>query len=293
MDFSQMSSEDLRNANNTDKWKQALFNSVGFISYKNVNDSISSGTGTLIYKPYNDEGAKAYLITNKHVLPTPEASSAVTFSIHAPWLDGQGKFLNIDVPLYDDMGEPYNHVKFNSNGMDIAVIDFTEPFINLDLDKLIDDLPPFEIIATDEVLKERNLTIGDDVFYIGYPSFFFNSKNATPLLRKGTIATDPKEIYYFNEFLQQAFMIDKLDGFLIDSHAFGGSSGSLVISKPELTQMYNGQIVPSLQKAVPYIIGILTHSYSSLNGSDKFQKLGLGGVINSKYIIETINQFDN
>ncbi|PWN62226.1 hypothetical protein [Chryseobacterium oncorhynchi] len=292
MDLSKLTPEELIKINNVDNWKQSLFNCVGVISFVNESGiSIPSGTGTILIKDYKENRCKIFLITNKHVLPTQLVSSTITFTLHAPW--STTKTFKITIPIYDVHGNASNIIKFNPQGEDVAVIDFTEAFVNNygDIRNLEEHLPPIDILATTDNLKQRNLTIGDEVFFIGYPSFFYNEKNSTPLLRSGVIATDPTEVYYFNSFLKPVFNAERLNGFLIDANVFGGSSGSLVITKSNLIQMYDRQIMPSLQKATPCVVGILTHSYPSLNGGDNFQKLGLGGVIKSEYIIETINEF--
>jgi len=110
-------------------------------------------------------------------------------------------------------------------------------------------------------------------------------------MRGGIIATTPMEEYYFNDVLRHHFNMEKLNGFLIDANSFGGSSGSLVILKSQYSQIYKGNIVHSSQKAAPFVLGILTHSYPSVNTGDNSQRLALGGVISSEVIIETINQF--
>ncbi|WP_276734501.1 hypothetical protein [Chryseobacterium carnipullorum] len=292
MDLSKLTPEELVKVNNIDNWKQSLFNCVGVISFVDkFGISIPSGTGTILIKNLDNNLSKIFLITNKHVLPTHLISTFITFTLHAPW--SNTKTFKITIPVYDRNGNINNLIKFNNQGEDIAVIDFTEAFVRNygDIRNLEEHLPPIDILADENNLKKRNLTIGDEIFFIGYPSFFYNKKNSTPLLRSGVIATDPTEVYHFNTFLKSAFNADKLNGFLIDANVFGGSSGSLVVTKPALIQMYNGQIVPSTQKGVPCVVGILTHSYPSLNSGDNYQKLGLGGVIKSEYIIDTINQF--
>src|SRR5690606_12173099 len=115
--------------------------------------------------------------------------------------------------------------------------------------------------------------------------------NATPLLRQAVIATEPLEEYHFSKDLQPHYKQNKIRGFLIDGNVFGGSSGSLVILKSQYVQMYDEQIHLSLQKAVPYVLGIVTTSYPSINSRDKDQKLGLGGVLSAELIIETIEEF--
>src|SRR3546814_18749269 len=149
---------------------------------------------------------------------------------------------------------------------------------------------PFDMLATKTIIEEQNLSIGDPVYFIGYPSFFYNSRNASPLLRSGYKATDPKEAYYFSPELKQIFKRDELNGFLIDANTFGGSSGSLVILKYQYSKMYNGDIVHSLKKAVPYLLGLVDESYPSINKNANLQNLSLGGGISREVIIKKKNK---
>src|SRR5690554_4218956 len=186
MDFSKLTQEDLLRLNTIDNLKKSFYNCVGVVSYNNGENGTSIGTGTLVIKHFDAENAKIYLITNKHVIPKFTDAQHITFKIHAPWKEDI-PFYEIDVSIYDKNQNLKDHVQFHNGGEDIAVIDFTAPFVYSDIKKLEKDLIKFEMLANEDRITERNLTIGDDVYFIGYPSFFFDDRNATPLVRKGTI----------------------------------------------------------------------------------------------------------
>jgi len=69
-----------------------------------------------------------------------------------------------------------------------------------------------ENIPNQEQIKEIDAI--EDVAFVGYPNGIWDSKNYTPIIRKGTTAT-PYTIDFENE-----------KKFLIDASVFGGSSGS-------------------------------------------------------------------
>src|SRR3546814_7230096 len=153
----------------------------------------------------------------KHVLPQANAEAEIKFKISEPWQPGSDKFIDVPIPIYDN-ATLYSYIKINANCEDVAVIDFTSFFIRNKLDSIGDDIMPFAMLATKTIIEERNLSIGDPGYFIGYPSFFYNSRNASPLLRGGYIATDPKEEYYFSPELKQLLKRDEINGFLIDTN---------------------------------------------------------------------------
>lgn len=86
---------------------------------------------------------------------------------------------------------------------------------------------------------------------------------------------------------------DKIDGFLIDANVFPGSSGSIVILKPQAITIGpgGGSVVSSIKKT-PYILGIVSMSIpidDTALGS--VQRMGLGVVFSAAEITNTIESF--
>lgn len=137
------------------------------------------------------------------------------------------------------------------------------------------------LFGTKDKLKAENINIGDEIFLLGYPDAIYDSRNVFPILRQGVIATVPIEGYGFNERLQKEYKLPRfIDGFLIDANIFPGSSGSLVILKPQATTIGpQGQTVVSSAKKKPYLLGIVSMSIPITDiNLNSVQRMGLGVV---------------
>src|SRR3546814_19198373 len=126
----------------------------------------------------------------KHVLPQANAEAEIKFKISEPWQPGSDKFIDVPIPIYDN-ATLYSYIKINANGEDVAVIDFTSFFIRHKLDSIGDDIMPFAMLATNTIIEERNFSLGDPVYFIGYPNFLYNSRTAFPFLRGGYTSQTP------------------------------------------------------------------------------------------------------
>ena len=264
--------------------------SVGLVTF---SDSISSdfGTGTLIAKWSDSFHFKVYLVTNKHVLPQSKQSRTITFKIRNNDLN-PNTFLSFEIPIYSNSNKLLPTVRFAKNDEDVAIVEFPGYSQLRFLDNL---LIPYQLLATKDILSKNGLSIGTPVFFLGYPGLFFDKRNISPILRRGFVATDPTNNYFFSDELRasyyekyKAFIPERLNGFLMDASVFGGSSGSLVFSDPSNVSD-DGNIL-SLGFRVNYIIEITTFSYSDLNTSS-VQKINVGGVISAEVIKETLDLF--
>jgi hypothetical protein len=111
----------------------------------------------------------------------------------------------------------------------LAVIDITNIFLHFPLKNLQNKPVHYTLIAPRDSLIDYNVHVGDDVLFVGYPNFFFNKKNISPIMRAAVISTPPQDTFYFNDYLKIGYvnrfgfgLPEKLDGFLIDGNAVGG-----------------------------------------------------------------------
>ncbi len=116
-------------------------------------------------------------------------------------------------------------------------------------------------------------------------------------MRQAVISTPPQDAFYFNDIIRINYFrrfglvpSEKLDGFLIDGNAIGGSSGSLVFLRPQFLRNLNGQIERNVTTSDPMVLGILSYSYFGITSSDS-GRINLGGVISSDAIKRTIDLF--
>ena len=144
------------------------------------------------------------------------------------------------------------------------------------------------------VISNENITVGDEIFLLGYPAAIFDPRNVSPILRTGVIATVPLEGYAFNETLRASYGLpDWIDGFLVDANVFPGSSGSVVVLKQQPTTIGPcGETVVSGAKKIPYVLGIVSGSIPIADAAlGTVQRMGLGVVYSANTIREVIESF--
>ena len=272
-----------------------MYNSVGIITYTHPHGEIESGTGTLIYKDFGGGGMKIFLITCKHVLPHPDTAKQVQFIIRND--SSKTNITTLTLAIFDSIKRYSPYVRLDPLGNDLAVIDITELFINFPLSNLQRKPIPYTLLATRDSLSEYNVQVGDYVLFAGYPSFFFDKRNINPVMRQAVISTPPQDSYFFNDIVRMNYFTrfgfippEKLDGFLIDGNAIGGSSGSLVFLRPQFLRNKDGDIERNVTSSDPMILGILSDSYIGITSKDS-GRINLGGVISADAIKRTIDSF--
>lgn len=273
-----------------------IYKSVGMVSYLPNPNQRSYGTGTLIYKRITDTTLSAYLVTCKHVLPQKKDADYIYFDIANS--KSSNKFSTIKISIYDTSGNYFPQVKIDPDGNDLAVVDVTAYFAQPNLRDIINTIIPYEMIQTKDSIISNNINVGDDIFFIGIPSGMYDSRDISPILRAGVISTPPENDFYFNDMIKAGYFAkyreiipNKLNGFLIDANAIGGSSGSLVFQKPQFVRINNGELEYSKEGGEPLILGILAFSYLDLGPTVDSIKINLGGVISGSSIKKTIDLF--
>lgn len=272
-----------------------IADNVGLISYVTL-DSLKTeytGTGTILVKG-NESDPRFFLVTNKHVLPGKKECNSINFRIKHKFKDIDS-FLSIPVGIYTD-GSINTNVKFDPKGEDVAIVELTKYYKE---NKGMNDhmFIPYDLLATTDTLRKLQTYLGDEIFFIGYPSFFYNKNNIEPILRTGVIASNPLADFYFSKELRNTHyarfhqkLPEKFNGFLIDANVYGGSSGSLVIEKPGPKlegEFLSFNFIPKI-----IILGIATTSYFDLDPrSTGGTRLNLGGVIRCEAIKRTIDLF--
>lgn len=132
--------------------------------------------------------------------------------------------------------------------------------------------------------EEPELSVAENVYFIGYPDNRFDEKNNLPLIRTGMIASHPKYDYNGKPI------------FIIDAQVFPGSSGSPVYIDLTYENMKNGQIV--IGKRNLKLLGIVSatmirnNQLKSIQTGTKFlteEVLGLGIVYKATAIKDLID----
>jgi trypsin-like peptidase len=272
---------------------EAFLRSTVLISFDVGPNTQSSGTGFFLFRPLTADKGHVLLITNRHVLPPTGAEKAIQIRVTVGSGDRATVRL-VEVPVVRKDGKYVPIVRLHPNPeFDVAAINVTETIVKQNIQG---SWLPLDLLSTPDRLKNEGITIGDEIFLLGYPDAIFDPRNVSPILRTGVIATVPHEGYAFNDALRKKFGLpDRIDGFLVDANVFPGSSGSVVILKQQPTTIgMAGETVVSAAKKVPYVLGLISGSIPITDRAlGTTQRMGLGVVYSAEAIKAVVNLFPN
>lgn len=254
--------------------EQLLFTTLR-IERLDIQGNVESiGTGFLLTHQVGKDAYKVYLISNKHVL-AGAASIAITFTKSK---DGEADVGNaVRLPITNVAANVIGHP---DPDVDIAILTCTNLF-NLLPNQLYFKAASYDMLAT---FDEPELSVAENVYFVGYPDNRYDIANNLPLIRTGLIASHPK--YDFNG----------KPVFIIDAQVFPGSSGSPVYIDLTYENMKNGQIV--VGKRNIKLLGIVSATMVRNNQLKAIQTatnfvtqevLGLGIVFKATAIKELID----
>lgn len=171
--------------------------------------AIGSGTGFLFNYRQEDK-EYPFVVTNKHVIAN-SVEGGITFIRGKDSQPNLGHAFRLN--FEDFASHWYGHPDAET---DIAVT----PFGPLEQFMMAQGIDVFHrAVGSNHVPtleQQSGLDAIEDIVFVGYPNGMWDSKNYTPIMRKGTTAT-PIMLDYEGK-----------KKFLIDASVFGGSSGSPV-----------------------------------------------------------------
>ena len=175
---------------------------------------VSQGTG--FFYAHQDANLQIlYLVTNFHVLTgsspsenKPPIGANIAFQFHLSEIE-PGKIKTVRFPLFAKNGKPVWITSSSYPEVDLAVI----PLVT----SLYQDC---KINCVSAEWAKGNLKVRPttNVTLVGYPYGFYDKKNALPIWKTGSVASEPKMDF------------DGKPLFLIDVSAFPGMSGSPVFA---------------------------------------------------------------
>lgn len=193
--------------------KTLLFSTVRIEVTNSSKPGASVGTGFIVSIPVPGAEGKSYLflVSNKHVFIDPDHQISLIFTKQREG-DGMEPSLG-ELSKISQFDFSKGYVEHPDPNVDLACVNmssFGEPELGLYFRHY-----PHDQLGPDGPLP---ISVGQEVFFIGYPENRFDVTHNLPLLRKGCIASAPN--VDFNGEKQ----------FLIDAHVFQGSSGSPVFA---------------------------------------------------------------
>lgn len=207
-------------------FEQLLYTTLRIECKDNDGNLTGIGTGFLMSRPVGENQHKLYLVSNKHILMgTPKI--LVSFICNENGEPQHKRVHKVEIQGVDQAvkGHPDPEV-------DIAAIECTGLLWNM-RDRIYYKHIPYELLAD---FDEPELSIAENVYFVGYPAGRYDTSNNLPLMRTGMIASHPK--FDFNGKPQ----------FVIDAQVFPGSSGSPVYIDLTYENFRNGRIVVGERK---------------------------------------------
>ena len=160
-------------------------------------------------------------------------------------------------------------------------------------ENLANKFMPEELFAVAKKRTELDITAGEEIVVVGYPSGIRQGKTNLPLIRQGIIATRIGEELY-EEIPEPSGKISTRvsRAFLIDGATIPGSSGSPVILKPVTGRHQNNAIV--MGATPPVLLGIVAETrYAPISAGERIVPgfAGLGFAFDVETIIEVMDLF--
>jgi len=250
------------------------------------------GTGFCVGKPLGGDQWRVFIVTNKHVLNAdPAKRQALTsvklhINVHSG-ADVVGEI--IDYPLEDLNGKRWR--EHPDADVDVLVVEATPLFASRK--DIANKFAPESIFALAAKRKEMDITAGEEIVTVGYPSGIRQGKTNHPLLRQGIISTRiGEELHEEVPNGAGGVKIRKSRAFLIDGATIPGSSGSPVILKPVTGRLQRGSIV--MGSTVPVLLGIVAETRFApieVTGGAIPGFAGLGFAFEVETIVEVLNLF--
>ena len=231
------------------------------------NKTMFVGSAFLISIPTKDpqlEGNFVYLVTAKHVIDGVEGDD---IWIRGNTEDGKSDFFRTRRSQW------WKHP--TDATVDVAVLPSTPP------SKMVYKHVPLDMFLTEEIITEKQIGTGDEVFLTGLFAHLSGSQRNLPIVRMGNIAMMPDEPIPTPQ--------GPIDGYLIEARSIGGLSGSPVFVRTLVRGGTN-----------TYLMGLM-HGHWDIppenrndtvdaTGANQAVNMGIAIVVPTKKILEVINQ---
>ena len=180
---------------------------VAFAAHKKPDGTRQVG-GTVFFVSieFSDSESAVYVVTAKHVI------ESIRKNIVSPYMSVRMNFKERRVDYVEIPDDAWQFHEDSS--VDAAVAEFDIPD---DADHLAF---PFSGFATDEFIKEKEVGVGDDLFFTGLFLKHVPESRNVPIIRIGNIAAMPEEPVGTDYGYAEAY--------LVEARSIGGLSGSPV-----------------------------------------------------------------
>ncbi|MCJ7515523.1 MAG: serine protease [Dehalococcoidia bacterium] len=254
---------------------------VVFVCYKTTTGINMAGTAFLVGVQLG-ESVFAYFVTAKHIIDGIRNKSIdQKVYLRMNLRDTGAKLVEISIEQW--LSHP------SEPSVDVAVLNWAPPHEIFDYRYL-----PLEMAATQEIIKNENIGVGDDVFLTGLFQSHYGSQRNIPIIRVGNIAAMPEEKVHTEK-------LGDIDAYLIEARSIAGLSGSPVFAYIGEMRTVEGSVRFGRKgKLLFYLLGLM-HGHFEQNklGIDNLEQdslinlqinMGIAIVIPVWKIMEVINQ---
>ncbi|MFA7286302.1 MAG: serine protease [Patescibacteria group bacterium] len=263
----------------------AFLKSVVSIEVIEGQEAKCRGTGFLLFRVYNKEGERysgqLFLVTAAHVLIDIERDGFEKLYLRFD-KNGEAIAQKFSIPTHRAPG--LRSFFCPESGKDVAVIPLDKETLEeneIDFVSILDT----ETGLRPEQFDEVGLSVGDEIFFLGFPLGMRGENKNYAICRSGIIARRDPELAK-NSILY------------LDAPVFPGNSGGPVFCKPQVVSI---QGTKSINRA--YLIGIATHYYWQTKHSEAAMTenkilelveghLGLSKIVTLDAVYEAIGVFE-
>jgi hypothetical protein len=121
---------------------------------------------------------------------------------------------------------------------------------------------PVEVLATAEMLADRNVGEGDEVFFTGLFYRFYGEQHMLPIVRFGNIALMPREPVPALLDPTPGAEVERIDAYLVEARSWGGHSGSPTWVYFPTTRNPKSPTWDNLRSAEPLLLGLVQGHYA-------------------------------
>lgn len=249
-----------------DMGTQLLFTTVP-IWVERYDGTTSVGTAFFYMKPMEDGKSIPFLVTNEHVVKGSKKGFIALMKRNG---DSPNPTEKVTVEINGEMLR-----QFTDPINDLAILPIGSIFNELEgkgIEIFFRSITP-DLIPREATVSE--LSAIEDITLIGYPSGISDSKNNTPIVRRGMTATP-----IWNDY-------EGRPAFLIDAGVFPGSSGSPVLILNRGSYATKDGITVGNRLL---FVGIITSTMFRNESGDNRVYLGLGQVIKSNILKDFVDK---
>jgi hypothetical protein len=224
---------------------------VVFVAYRTESELKPLGTAFLVRKeiPGRIFGV-TYAITAKHVVRQVKARATYDGKLVLRCNQRNGGYIAVDTEISAWEEHP-------SSTADVAAIQAEWDWRKLDHLVLNID----ECLVTPQVIRGQNISLGDEIFFVGLFVKHSDTSRNFPIIRVGNIAAMPEEPIKTKDF-------GLIDGYLVEARSIGGMSGSPVIFYAPHRQIGEAALVQKMF----YLLGLIHGHWDAADATEDFER---------------------